>query len=184
MDHGLKGKFLCQSRFRNRVAHRDARHGDYMFGQLERLDELIDIVGDGAEPAEAESERFGGHAGVLGGDKRVYNGPMVGLEVAVGIGISVAVFTKAVEASKIGAESENNGRFGRHGLVEVERGEFLFHRLIARDNDAEQLHIAHGGAAAGSFQNQVKGFVIHLAVGVLAHAHMVKQGIQSIVHDK
>jgi len=71
MHKSFHGQLLRQGGLLHGVAHGDAGHGDDVLRQLQCFHELIDVVGDGAEPDEAESEGFGGHAGVLRGDKRV-----------------------------------------------------------------------------------------------------------------
>lgn len=178
MHKGLHGQLLRQGGLLHGIAHRDTGHGDDVLGQLQRLHELIDVVGDGAEPYEAEPEGFGGHAGVLGGNQRVGDGPVIALQVAVSFRVGVAEPAVLVEPAEVGAEGEDHRRGGRHRLVEMERRELGLHLLVAGHNDAEQLHVAHRGAAAGRLEDQVQGFLSHRTVAVLAHADMVEEGFQ------
>ena len=101
---------------------------------------------------------------------------LVGLQVAVSLRVGVAETTVLVEAAEVGAEGEDHRRGGRHRLVEVQRGKLGLHLCIARHDDAEQLHIAHRGAAARRLQNHIQGLLIHGLLGIFPHAHVVEKG--------
>ena len=119
------------------IAHRDACYRYDMFRKLKNVNKLRRVIGDGTQPADAQSERFGGHTGVLGRDERVGDGPLVGLQVVVGIGRRVAALAVAVEAVEVGAEGENERRVGGDGLVEMRRCHLAHHLLVLRHDDAE-----------------------------------------------
>ena len=117
VDEGRVGDFWGEGSVgMSRVAHRDAGDGDDVFRKLKNINELRCVVCDGSQPADAESERFGGHTGILCGDERVGNGPLVSLQVVVGIGGSVAALAVAVEAVEVGAEGEDERCVGSDGL--------------------------------------------------------------------
>ena len=178
MHKSFHGQFLRQGGLFHGIAHRDAGHRDNMVGQLQYFHEFVDIVGNGTEPAEAESEGFGRHASVLRRNERIGDGPLVSLQIAVSLRISVAEAAILVEAAEVCAEGEDHRRGSGHRLVEVQRREFGLHLGIARHDDAEQLHVAHRGTTAGCLEDQVQGLVIDRLVGVFAHTDVVEEGFQ------
>ena len=134
---------------------------------MQHLDDALRLIDGRAEIAGAESFCFGQRGECLRQQQRVA-GSIEKRQQIVVAGIGIAKFAPLGEAVEVGAERQHDRRFHEHGLVEVEWGKALFHCVVARDDDAIQLHVPHCRCPCGIVQQPRDEHIAHVVFLILS----------------
>ena len=76
---------------------------------------------------------------------------------------------------EVGTDGEHHGGLRHHGLAEVGKRQALLHLVIAGDDDAVELQVAHGLCATGLCEEAVEERFVHFALAILANATPCQQ---------
>ena len=169
VDETLQGQAVAERTLFSRPANGQRGNGHDETWQLEDADDLLGLIDGGAQIAVAQPLLVHEVAECLRIEQGV-DGRILEREEIVVAGLGLALFTPARGTMEVSTDGEHHGGLRHHGLAEVGKRQALLHLVIAGDDDAVELQVAHGLCATGLCEEAVEERFVHFALAILANA--------------